>query len=162
MRLFYSLSLLNLILVAFCPLTLFLSLCEMHYIIFFIFLFMFIHYLFQHKNGRLTDRTNQLFSCLFCVIAGCCMCIYTYHIISWTMLVFRYSSKKRRKGFANHFVLLLQFHESRNAAERKKQGVRGGGGERAEKIGRERLWVALVGPGSTVTYSNSTGLDGIT
>lgn len=161
MRLFYSLSLLNVILVVFCPLTLFLFQCEMHYIIFFV-LFMFIHNLFQHKNGRLTDRTNQLFSCLFRVIVGCCMCIYTYHIISWTMLVFRHSSKKRRKGFANHFVLLLQFHESRNAAERKKQGVKGGReGERAEKIGRERLWVALVGPGSTVTYSNSTGLDGI-
>lgn len=51
------------------------------------------------------------------------------------MLEFRHSPKKRRKGFANHFVLLLQFHESRNAAERKKEGERGAGGE----IGRERL-----------------------
>lgn len=33
-----------------------------------------------------------------------------------------------RKGFANHFVLLLQFHESRNAAEREK-GDRGGSGQ---------------------------------
>lgn len=52
------------------------------------------------------------------------------------------SKEGRKKGFANHFVLLLQFHESRNAAERKKQGVGGGGeeskdGERERKRGRE-------------------------
>ena len=26
---------------------------------------------------------------------------------------------KHRKGFADHFVLLVQFHESRNAAEKE-------------------------------------------
>lgn len=67
------------------------------------------------------------------------------------MLVFRHTPKKcRKKGFANHFVLLLQFHESRNAAERGRQKGR-----------KERLWGALVGPDSTVTYFNGKGLDGI-
>lgn len=51
------------------------------------------------------------------------------------MLVFRHSPMKHRKGFANHFVLLLQFHESRNAAEREE----GGRERRAGKIGKERL-----------------------
>lgn len=46
--------------------------------------------------------------------------------------------QEMQKGFANHFVLLLQFHESRNAAERKRES-NGGRGKREGKIGRERL-----------------------
>lgn len=74
---------------------------------------------------RLTDRTNY-------------HCWYVSH--RWLLYVHKYTtihimscSKKGRKGFANHFVLLLQFHESRNAAERKKRGVRRGEGKRAEE-----------------------------
>lgn len=39
------------------------------------------------------------------------------------------------KGFANHFVLLLQFHESRNAAEIEGKGM----GDREEREEGERL-----------------------
>lgn len=95
---------------------------------------MFIQHLFQY-NVRLTGKPDKDFSWLCHVIVGCCMCICTYHSISWTMLVFRQSPKKRRKGFANHFVLLLQFHESRNAGEREE-----GEGEQEREGERDCEW----------------------
>lgn len=55
------------------------------------------------------------------------------------MLVLRHSSKKCRKGFANHFVLLLQFHESRNAAERKRGFGREEGGQKDRERERETV-----------------------
>lgn len=42
-------------------------------------------------------------------------------------------AKKVGKGFANHFVLLLQFHESRNAADRDRGSGRQGQREREEE-----------------------------
>lgn len=60
------------------------------------------------------------------------------------MLAFRHNSKKRRKGFANHFVLLLQFHESRNAAERKKERGRQRGEREESRKDREREIVSGI------------------
>lgn len=75
------------------------------------------------------------------------MCMNPYHSISCAMLVFRHTLNKHRKGFANHFVLLLQFHESRNASERERGGHRGGeGGEREQRDREREIVEALVGP----------------
>lgn len=61
------------------------------------------------------------------------------------MPVFRHSMRNCKKGFANHFVLLLQFHESRNAAERKKERKREIKGEGEEsKKDREREIVSGI------------------
>lgn len=73
-----------------------------------------------------THRQNVFFR-YFVGNVGCCMCMLcTKHNSMKNVCVQRQFEKgKCRKGFANHFVLLLQFHESRNAAEREKRGIRG-------------------------------------
>lgn len=130
----------------------------------------YIYFILFHVyvSNDVTHRQNQSGPFLFVSHLSWLLYVYrAYHRMScfMNMLVFRHSPKKRRKEFANHFVLLLQFHESRNAAERNKEGdrlERRGSGN----MGRDRergggLWEALVGPRGTVTYSTSTLLDGI-
>lgn len=69
------------------------------------------------------------------------------------MLVFRHSSKKHRKEFANHFVLLLQFHESRNAAERETERNRESRRERQRQRERERVGGESRGDGEKEVVS---------
>lgn len=121
----------------------------------YIFLVYYTVLLMHVYSTRSSDsQTELIVTVVMCVMAGCCMWINTQHTIS-------YYERKAEKGL---LTTLSSCCNSMRAGMQQKgrNGELGeGGGERGteqrresksqSERERERLWVALVGPGSIVS-----------